>query len=754
MLFHVDITGIKLRELQLRHEAERDFLTGLPNRAGAYRWLAHALAEGTSVTVMFIDLDGFKTVNDAYGHHAGDELLAKVASRLLGCVRSGDAVCRLGGDEFVVFCPGLGPDAAANVAARISEVMRRPFQVGPNTISVGASVGRARSTPDSTVETLLWSADAEMYEVKRSSRVVDGWQPPTEATQGTRRSTSVRDVRLSAVVNRSTDVAMFFDRDGTIAWASPASVRVFGVWPDELVGRSGFDLIHPDDSARVLATFAEGLTRSRGPVRVEFRLNDPSGAVRWVEETVCDLTDDPEVGFIVGNLRDVTERRAAEQAMMRLALVDELTGLPNRTALANALADLEAAPQQAGDVGLVLFDLDDFCDVNDTLGHDAGDALLLEVARRVRDAVPAGCMVARFGGDQFAVLMPCAVSAHACHDIAAMVQSSLAHGFRVGDHELMTAATLGLAIAPIDRARGLLRDADAALYRAKQTDRGGLVLFRQAIADDAMARLRRTGDLRRALTAGEIVAHYQPVIELATGRVIGVEALARWHLTGHGWVPPNEFILLAETTGLIEELGRRILEQSCIDAAEWLRQGCRLHVAVNASGVQLTNPSFPSTVDAALHAAGLPADQLTIEITETAAIRDPQASLIVLTALKERAIALSLDDFGTGYSPLAALRDLPVDAIKLDRTFVAGLGSPTGDGFATGIVQLGLAMGRRVVAEGVETQPQADQLRAIGCDYGQGFLWSPAVPAGDLLATIARIEGEVPLSAGRDQGTT
>ncbi len=897
VLFHVDITAIKLRELQFEQQAERDSLTGLPNRAGAHRHLAALLADRETATVMFIDLNEFKLVNDTYGHHTGDELLTKVSTRLRGAVRSNDMVCRLGGDEFVVICSDLQPDRAESIRARIGEVLAPPFQVGVNTIRVGASVGCATSAPGSSVASLLRSADAEMYVAKGRSRLgyglgstrptpaservgdrgctpvadavrsvkpgllgtelplalpalaaalgvgliitdddghIESWNsvaadlygwdateaigdrldrligfsfddcftrgadptttepwtgdvrcrrkhgapvavrmvaivafsaeeggrhggvllarrlhppaatvgpvPPVDISPTVPTREQFTDARLSAIVDRSTDVAIFFERDGTIAWVSPASNEVLGFKPAELVGRCGFDLIHPDDFERVITELPHGLTHRPGPVRVEFRLAESSGRVRWIVAVVTDLTGHPDVGFVVGNLRDVTERKLSEEAVTRLALVDDLTGLPNRNALMKAIAEFEVTPDSPRDAGLILFDLDEFCDVNDTLGHEVGDGLLMAVAQRVRDVVPSELVVARFDSDQFAVFGPALSCPRTCRLTVATLRSGLAVAFQIAGHELIASATMGIADSSAGPVGELIRNADTALYHAKKTDRGGATFFRPQIADEAARRLRRTGELRRAVSGGEIVAHYQPVIELTSGRVLAVEALARWNHPEHGWVPPEEFVLLAETIGLIGNLGQQILEQSCAHAAEWLRQGRRIQLAVNASAAQLANPSFVETIDAALRATGLPPNQLTVEITETAAVSDPETALAVLTALKERGVVLSLDDFGTGYSPLTALRDLPITAIKLDRTFVAGLGSERGDNLAAGVIQLALAVGVHVVAEGVETQEQADRLREMGCRWGQGYLWSPAVPGSDVLATIARME--------------
>ena len=548
--------------------------------------------------------------------------------------------------------------------------------------------------------------------------------------------------RLSAIVNRSSDVAMFFAADGTICWVSPAVSEVFGVGPEALVGSKGPDLIHEDDRDHVIATFAGGLGSIGDHVIVEFRVPDPNGGVLWLEGVATDLLDDPEVGYIVANVRDITDRKEADAELARLALIDEMTGLPNRLALLELIR--EGLAERAGDrstsCGVVFFDIDDFCDVNDSLGHGIGDALLVAMADRLAALMPEGCTLARFGDDQFAVFCR-DVDTDAAMAVACLVQRGLEEPFLVDVHEVFVVVSVGVALTPPGDVDSLLRRADTALYRAKKSGRGQTVFFERELATESRKRLHYAGELRRGIERREIRPFYQPVVDLATGRVVAVEALARWHHPVDGFIPPDVFIPAAEATGLIAELGRQILEQSCHDATMWADAGRPLQIAVNASAVQLMDTTFPAQVAAALAGSGLPPEQLTFEITETAAMREMTVVLETLGRLRGIGCDLSLDDFGTGYSSLSLLKRLPVQALKIDRSFVMGLGrSDDDERIVTGVVSLALVLGFRVVAEGVETSVQMNALRSLGCQLGQGYLWSPAVPAHDLLATIAGIE--------------
>jgi len=545
--------------------------------------------------------------------------------------------------------------------------------------------------------------------------------------------------RFEAIARRSTDVAMFFDGTFTIRWVSPAVRATFGLEPDDLVGTNGLDQIHPEDRDRVLATFVDQLRAPGDHALVEFRIVDGQGRQRWVEEAATDLLADPAVGFVVGNLRDITERVESQAAELRAAQLDALTGLASRGQLFAMLRHAEGREHESG--GLVFFDVVDFCDVNNSLGPAAGDALLALLARRVEAVLPTGCTFARIGNDQFAVLRPGTASLDGALEIVQLVRAALSTPFRVDTTDVFVSVCFGAAHDPGAAGDQLARQADMALYRAKQKGPDELVVFEPGLARSSHDRISHAAALKLALDRGEVVPYYQPVVDLGSGAVVAVEALARWVHPTLGFVPPDTFIPVAEASGLISDLGAQILLRACADAAGWMAAGRPLHVAVNVSAVQLTDPGFLDVVDAVLADTGLPPDHLTLEITETAALRDLDAAMACLFRLGERGVLVSIDDFGTGHSSLVLLARSPISAIKIDRSFVDGLGhADRMEQIVAGTVALGSTLGFLTVAEGIEHPAQIATLRAMGCGFGQGYHWSPAVPADEILSVIDRIE--------------
>jgi diguanylate cyclase (GGDEF)-like protein/PAS domain S-box-containing protein len=534
---------------------------------------------------------------------------------------------------------------------------------------------------------------------------------------------------------RSRDATLFFDNDGTIRWASPATEELLGIAPDELVGRNGLDFIDAQDRERVLAEFMS-MPGLGDHIRIEFRATDTSGQVRWLEEDATNLVDDPDVGYVVGNIRDITDRRGAQEQLAHLTLHDSVTGLPNRSLLVNRLEQLLARGSAAA---LLYIDIDNFGEVNDVLGHATGDEVLRLVGWRLAAAFKnSAATLARIGGDEFALLCDGVRDATTAVSHAERLRDALKEPFTVDGGEVFIAASIGVALSPGD-ASGLMRDAGIATHQAKQLGRDRVSIFESRLDPTQRDRLAIQGELRRGLDRGELRVWYQPIIDLRSGQVAGVEALVRWQHPERGLLGPEQFIDVAEASWLIRTLGHHVLRQACADAHTWRMHGLSLRVSVNAAAAQLTSPEFLTEVEAALREADCEPELFTIEITETAAMQaaDTRGTL---HGIRRLGLHLALDDFGTGYSSLSFLRELPIDAIKIDRSFVNGLSTSTRDtSIVKGVCAIAQALEHAIVAEGVETETQADALRQLGCNYAQGFLWSRPIPPEDLPAAVRQI---------------
>jgi diguanylate cyclase (GGDEF)-like protein/PAS domain S-box-containing protein len=488
-------------------------------------------------------------------------------------------------------------------------------------------------------------------------------------------------------------------------------------------------LLHPEDKERVLTVDVNNL--SGEPVEQEFRIIRPDGRILWLrEETRMLPSSDADTVLSHGFIVDITERKALEQQLGRLAFQDPLTSLANRALFADRLAQSLARSKRTGLFPAVLFlDLDEFKAVNDSLGHAAGDRLLQVVGERLHGAVrPADC-VARLGGDEFAVLLE-EVTADVAIATANRLLGLLRLPIEIEGRQISGRGSMGIAVAVVGTAtpNDLLRDADAAMYRAKALRRGGWVLFEPQMHTEALARFDLEADLRSAVAAGEITVVYQPIYAFATGLAGAVEALARWDHPTHGSISPLVFIEIAEASDLIFEVGRTILQQACRQVVEWRRDGTVADdfvLGVNVSAKQLT-AELPGMVAGILAEAGLPAPNLVIEVTESAVMHDAPGAIQILTTIRETGVKVAIDDFGTGYSSLGYLQTLPIDIIKIDRTFVSGVEKPFEAALIRAVIQIADALSLRTVAEGIETDAQADALAALGCDYGQGHLYGVA----------------------------
>ena len=421
--------------------------------------------------------------------------------------------------------------------------------------------------------------------------------------------------------------------------------------------------------------------------------------------------------------------------------VDALTGLPDR---ASFLAGLRARAAHGGSLAVLFLDLDDFKLINDGFGHETGDRLLLEVAARLHSAVRPGDIVARLGGDEFTVLCSGVEDERAAREIAGRLHRAFREPFSIAGQRRQVRASIGCRLSDghgLAEADELLRDADVAMYQAKGAGKDRVELFSEATRALIVRRLQLEQDLRGALAAGELEVHFQPQVEFATGRVAGAEALVRWRHPHDGNVPPLEFVGVAEETGLIVPLGAFVLDEACRRLAAWRAAGLAIPVTVNLSVHQLGDPELVERVREMLDRHRVPPSSICLELTESALMGAGEGPLRALEELKGLGLYLAVDDFGTGYSSLAALKRLPVEVLKVDRSFVDGLGTDPGDSaIVAAILSLAHALGLHVVAEGVETGLQASQLAALGCPVAQGYLYSPAVEPRRFPGIVERIQ--------------
>jgi diguanylate cyclase (GGDEF)-like protein/PAS domain S-box-containing protein len=682
--------------------------------------------------------------------------------------------------------------------------------------------------------------------------------------------TRMRDARVLALVTNSADVAIVVDV-GTeeIGYVSPAVTRLFGWLPEQLQGLPARSLAHPEDVSRLEQALET--TRSSPDSRplVEFRLRCADASYRWVEQTMSNLAASPSIRGLVFNVRDITQRRAAETAMRNLdkryrlitdtaqegiwatdpdgrtlyanqkladllgwplsdifalrsdeiissvsredviarqasrsrkdtveyelehvrldgskrtlavvaspledegehlgslamiadvtdkrdaeaalrylAYHDPATGLPNRAAL---LDHLERPDINASDQAVLVIDIHQLHLVNDSLGHAAGDALVIELAQRWDHVLGTRDMLARMGGDEFAISVDGADETDATI-LADWIMQSLEEPVQLGERSFAVSASIGIALTSslhTERDGAVqLRHADAAMFSAKSQGPGGIVVFTADLAEQTRTRLELFTELKQALLRDELQLKYQPVVDLATGRLLGVEALCRWMHAERGVINPDEFIPIAEAGGLIDSLDRWVLHRACRDAHAMRAAGTLpddAYVAVNVSASKLARPDFESAVRAALAESNLPARALVLEVTESAVMNDPETARGVLESLRGLGVEVSLDDFGTGYSSLAYLRLLPFGTLKIDRSFVQNMTKDAGhQAIVTAVIDLANALGAKTIAEGVETAADLTLLRHLGCRAGQGFYWSPAVSPPDLAALISALPG-------------
>jgi diguanylate cyclase (GGDEF)-like protein/PAS domain S-box-containing protein len=531
-------------------------------------------------------------------------------------------------------------------------------------------------------------------------------------------------------------LAIYIDRLDDVSsniYTSPQIEGMLGYPAEEWASNPSLfvDVLHSDDRERVLAAHAR-THATREPLQVDYRLIAREGHVVWVRDEARVITyDDGTDPVLQGYLLDVTVAKEAEEQLRHQAFHDPLTGLANRALFTDRVEHaLVVHSQEGNDVAVVFLDLDDFKAVNDTLGHPAGDTLLRAVGERLRGTLSPSHTVARLGGDEFAILVEDVLEGSAAVDVAAQLITTLQEPFDLDGREVFISASVGIAVG--SDADELLRSADVAMYRAKGAGKSQYVVYAPRMDEDVVGRLDLVSDLRRALVEEEFVVHYQPTVELATSALVGVEALLRWQHPTRGLIPPLDFIPLAEETGRIIEIGRWVLSEACRQTAKWraeLPGAEKLRVSVNVSTRQVRRPGLVEDVRAALEFSGLPAEALTLEITESVLAGRREELTSILEEVTELGVELALDDFGTGYSSLSLLQHLPVNTLKVDRSFVRTVDGPERRAFVQAIVDLAQALDLLVVAEGIEIPEQAAELLRLGCRLGQGFYFArPLAP--------------------------
>lgn len=550
-----------------------------------------------------------------------------------------------------------------------------------------------------------------------------------EATEALRAS----ETRNRAILESAADGIVMLSADGRVESCNGAAERMFGRAASEMVGAPISDLVVVRSSALHDESLAETGSDRQGATFIDVEGRSADGGVFPIEAAVSAAASEGGVGFTVV-LRDVTEQREYERRLAHLALHDGLTGLPNRRALLDRAETAIARARRSGQHVAVLFlDLDRFKVVNDSLGHEQGDRLLRLAAERMQSSIRESDTLARIGGDEFVVLCEGVDTVLSITELAARLCASLAEPFQLGESEAFVGGSIGVAVwdGGGTTADDLMRRADTAMYRAKEAGRGRYELFDDAMQAWAVERLDFETSLRHAVERDEMLLHYQPVVCLDTGAVDGFEALLRWERPGRGLVPPVEFIGVAEETGLIVPIGAWVIEEACRQAADWQRISGRpdLSMHVNVSSRQLGDRDIIDRVRRALTTHDIDPETLVLELTESVFLGDSQNALSVLTGLKSLGVKLSLDDFGTGYSSLTYLNTYPIDQIKIDRSFVAGLGCGTDEAIVEAIMQIARTLGIEVVAEGLERPEQIAVLVALGCPQGQGYWFSRPVVA-------------------------
>ncbi|PSB03900.1 EAL domain-containing protein [Merismopedia glauca] len=573
-------------------------------------------------------------------------------------------------------------------------------------------------------------------------------QAQTELTERQRAEAALRqsEQRFRALIENATDIVTILDQEQIFRYVSPSAQRILGFMPQELIGQQILTFIHPDDRAILAETLHQTTNHPRvSPPKVEYRFRSDQGNWHILEAFATNLLDDPAVQGIVMNCHEITERKSAEEQLRHDALHDALTGLPNRALLMDRLEQALKRSQRRKDrkFAVLFLDLDRFKTINDSLGHLVGDQLLIALTHRLQTYRRESDTVARLGGDEFVILLEEIEDVNDAIEVAERIHRSLSPPFILEGREVFTSVSMGIALSSSNYSQPeqLLRDADTAMYYAKAHGKARHEVFAPSMHAQALKQLHIESDLWRSIERQELLVYYQPIISLTNNSLKGVEALVRWQHPEQGLIPPDEFIPIAEETGLIVALDRWVLQEACQQLSLWQEQFpsvTPLTLSVNFSGKHFAKPDLTEEIDLILDQTSLKGEYLKLEITESVLIQNPESVAEIFQLLRERKIEVCLDDFGTGYSSLSYLHRFPLSILKIDRSFVSNLEIQDSN---AAIVRTILAMadelGIGVVAEGIETTSQMLFLKNLGCQWGQGYWFSRPVDSETMTALIA-----------------
>jgi diguanylate cyclase (GGDEF)-like protein/PAS domain S-box-containing protein len=558
-----------------------------------------------------------------------------------------------------------------------------------------------------------------------------------------KRALEASEGRFQVLTESAMDIVTVLDADGVITYQSPSVRHLLGVDPQQMVGRSQYDFVHEDDVSSMRVRFAELVKNGYIDKPFEFRVQAHDGSWRVLESIGKSCLDVPAVRGIVVNTRDVTERRAIEQRVAHLAYHDALTGLPNRSLMQERISSaISRAERSTKKFAVMFIDIDNFKNINDSLGHDAGDDLLRRVAHRLSESVRAHDTIARQGGDEFIVLLDELEGHQGATRVAQKILQSLRSTFKVNGADQHVSGSIGIAVYPDDGtdASTLLKNADTAMFHSKSLGKNTFQFFTPQMTIAVKRRAALESSLRVAVKNNNFSLVYQPQIDLNTGAIVAYEALVRWVTEQGGMMMPGEFIPLAEETGLINELGRWVLEESCRQNKAWHDIGLpKRRIAVNLSARQLSDKNFVEVLNAILERTGLAPEYLELEITESQVMRQGEGSVALLNEIAAMGIHLAVDDFGTGYSSLSYLKRLPISKLKIDQSFVRDITvDPNDTAIVVAIINMAKSLDLDIIAEGIETAGQLSLLRAKGCSVGQGYYFSVPLAAKELELMLAR----------------